>query len=81
MHSLPEGATGCWGIHSYESADALGSLSFTYPQNVLHNKRERESSSDTATRIANGCGTANKDQLHMLRTTIAGTNSCNLHYW
>ena len=81
MHSLPEGATGCWGIHSYEYADALGSLSFTYPQNVLHNKRERESSLDTATRIANGRGTANKDQLHMLRTTIAVPNSCNLHCW
>ena len=62
MDSLPEGATGCWDIHSYESADALGNLSFTYPQNVLHNKRERESILDTATRIQNGGDLANKDQ-------------------
>ena len=48
--------------HSYESADALDSLSFTYLQNVLHNKRERESISDTTTRIPNGGGLANKDQ-------------------
>jgi len=48
--NLPEGATRRWDIHGCESTDALGSLSFTNLQNVLHNQRERESSSDTATR-------------------------------
>ena len=58
VHSLPEGATRRWDIHSCESTDALGSLSFTNLQNVLRNQRERESSSDTATRWQMGNGWA-----------------------